>query len=157
MKRHLTSRERIVRSYGSVSSRAIVVAKTKTSENADPKTNPPPPPHPFFFLILFYSDANSPTIYRCNFFKLLLFVIFFIHFLNLLRFIECWSPSLLIKARRCVTTILFIIQELGGTRKLASLRLLCMCKNNVSSLKEVDRLNTTPAVSRCNSTLTFRV
>ena len=24
-------------------------------------------------------------------------------------------------------------------------------------LKEVDRLNTTPAVSRCNSTLTFKV
>ena len=136
MKRQLTSRERIVRSYGSVGSRAMVVAKTKTPENA---------------------EANSPTIYCCNFLKLLLFVIFFIHFLNLLRFIECWSPSLLIKARRCVTTILFIIQELGGPRKLASLRLLYMCKNNVSSLKEVDRLNTTPAVSRCNSTLTFRV
>ena len=157
MKRQLTSRERIVRSYGSVGSRAMVVAKTKTPENADPKTNPPPPPPTFFFLILFYSEANSPTIYCCNFLKLLLFVIFFIHFLNLLRFIECWSPSLLIKARRCVTTILFIIQELGGPRKLASLRLLYMCKNNVSSLKEVDRLNTTPAVSRCNSTLTFRV
>lgn len=31
----------------------------------------------------------------------MLFVIFFIHFLNLLRFIECLSLSLLIKARRC--------------------------------------------------------
>ena len=54
---------------------------------------------------------------------LLLFVTFFIHFLNLLKFIECLSPSLLIKSRRwehltrltgARTTILFIIQELVG-------------------------------------------
>ena len=79
--------------------------KEETPENEErrPKSRkrrlPPPPPPPFFFsyFILFgleFADDLELTI-------ILLFVIFFIHFLNLLRFIECLSPSLLIKARWC--------------------------------------------------------
>ena len=69
--------------------------ETGCSEKEDPrKRGPKTPHHPFFFFsyfILFgleFADDLKLTI-------ILLFVIFFIHFLNLLKFIDCLSPSLL--------------------------------------------------------------
>ena len=67
------------------------------NEDLGPENEDPPPPLFFSYFILFgleFAEDLKLTI-------ILLFVIFFIHFLNLLRFIECLSPSLLIKARKC--------------------------------------------------------
>ena len=78
MKRQLTSRERILRSYGSVGSRAMVVAKTKTPENADPKTIPPPHTHththththPFFSYFILFGREFADDL-PLHFFKII--------------------------------------------------------------------------------------
>ena len=71
--------------------------KTRNEDLGPENEDPPPPTFFFSYFILFgleFAKDLKLTI-------ILLFVIFFIHCLNLLRFIECLTPSLLIKARKC--------------------------------------------------------